>query len=92
MGEERCCIHTAPYVLLPKRVEIHREVSMLEKTGEVRAGTTVCDKCSNAAVRVMEGGALCAEHVTAENEKRAATESEKLRSFTTPLSDDSDDT
>ena len=64
---------------------------MLEKTGEVKPGLTTCDECEKEAVEIVGSHAVCASHA-ASTKHASVGKVEHLRSFTTPLPVNSDDT
>jgi len=59
----------------------------MEKTGEVKAGTTPCSRCQRRSVVVRGKHALCARAAQA-FDKCAAVPAPRLKSFTTAITDE----
>jgi hypothetical protein len=59
---------------------------MLKKTGEVKSGITVCDKCSEAAVVVVGRRALCNVH-SSDSKQASLHDNTRINAMTDPVED-----
>ena len=59
---------------------------MLEKTGEVKSGTTMCDKCSEVAVVIIGQRAWCQKHFDA-SKQASFYDNVRINAITDPVDD-----
>lgn len=59
---------------------------MLEKTGEVKVGVTICDKCSEPATVIVGKTALCVAH-SDEAKQASVHDNVRINAITDPVDD-----